>query len=79
MNIDYNKLRVNPGAKVDLKDYSTSEDGGYTKKTAKEENQKKHQRPEQVSEMFYADNSQPDAHHFASTRCCRQRRRYPHM
>ncbi len=57
MNIDYNKLRVNPGAKVDLKDYSTSEDGGYTKKTAKEEIKRNINDLNKYQEMFYADNS----------------------
>jgi len=35
MNLDYNKLRVNPGSKVDLKDYSTSEDGVTPKRQPK--------------------------------------------
>ncbi|HQG07923.1 MAG: Polyphosphate kinase 2 (PPK2) [Bacteroidetes bacterium ADurb.BinA261] len=57
MNLDYNKLRVNPGSKVDLKDYSTSEDGGYTKETAKQEIKRNINDLNKYQEMFYADDS----------------------
>ena len=35
MNYDYSKLRVEGGTKVNLKNFATCEDGGFTKKTAK--------------------------------------------
>ena len=37
MNIDYGKFRVKPGSKVNLREYATSEDGGYDKRSAKDE------------------------------------------
>ena len=56
MNFDYSKLRIKPGAKVDLKDYSTSEDGGYTKEEAKEEIEQNINDLNKYQEMFYADD-----------------------
>lgn len=56
MNFDYSKLRVQEGAKVSLKDFPTCEDGGYTKKTAKEEIKQNIKELKTFQEMFYADD-----------------------
>lgn len=56
MDFDYKKLKVQSGAKVRLKDFSTSEDGGCTKKVAKEEIQKNIEELSRFQEMFYADD-----------------------
>ena len=37
MNFDYSKLHVKENSKIKLSDFPTIEDGGFTKKTAKEE------------------------------------------
>lgn len=56
MQFDYNKLLVKSGSKVSLHDFSTSEDGGYTKKTAKEEIEENINELKKLQEMFYADD-----------------------
>lgn len=56
MNFDYSKFSIRPGSKVDLKDYSTSEDGGYTKEKAKEEIGQNIDDLNKYQEMFYADD-----------------------
>ncbi|RNC66070.1 polyphosphate kinase 2 family protein [Proteiniphilum sp. X52] len=56
MEFDYSKLRVREGAKVSLKDFPTCEDGGHTKKTAKEEIERNIQELKTFQEMFYADD-----------------------
>ncbi len=56
MNFDYSKIRVQPGSKVNLKDFSTKEDGGFTKKSAKDEIKNNIKELEKYQEMFYADD-----------------------
>ncbi len=56
MNFDYGKLRVKEGEKVCLKDYHTREDGGFTKKTAKEVIQQNIKELKELQEMFYVDD-----------------------
>jgi len=56
MNFDYGKLRVKEGEKVRLKDYHTREDGGFTKKTAKEVIQQNIKELKELQEMFYVDD-----------------------
>ncbi len=56
MNFDYRKFRVQEGDKVILKDFPTCEDGGYTKKTAKEEIKRNIKELKKFQEMFYADD-----------------------
>jgi PPK2 family polyphosphate:nucleotide phosphotransferase len=56
MHYDYAKLRVDTGKKVHLKDYSTSEDGGFTKKSAKKEVKANIKELRELQEMFYADD-----------------------
>lgn len=56
MDYDYSKLRIEPGTKVNLNDYSTNEDGGFTKKTAKEEIKANINELKELQEMFYADD-----------------------
>lgn len=56
MNFDYGKLLVKEGDKVNLKDFPTCEDGGYTKKTAKEEVKQNIKKLKKFQEMFYADD-----------------------
>ncbi|MDD3788543.1 MAG: polyphosphate kinase 2 family protein [Petrimonas sp.] len=56
MNFDYSKIRVKPGSKVNLKDFSTKEDGGFTKKSAKDEIKNNIKELEKYQEMFYADD-----------------------
>lgn len=56
MDFSYGKLLVKEGAKVSLKDFPTSEDGGYTKKTAKEEINENIKELKKYQEMFYADD-----------------------
>lgn len=56
MNFDYSKLRVEEGAKINLKHFPTSEDGGFTQKTAKEEIRENIRELMKFQEMFYADD-----------------------
>ncbi|MDD4631520.1 MAG: polyphosphate kinase 2 family protein [Proteiniphilum sp.] len=56
MNFDYSKLRVKEGTKVSLKEYPTLEDGGFTKKSAKEEIKLNIKELKKLQEMFYADD-----------------------
>ncbi|QRX62741.1 polyphosphate kinase 2 family protein [Dysgonomonadaceae bacterium zrk40] len=56
MNYDYSKLRVGGGKKVNLKNFATCEDGGFTKKTAKREIKDNIKELKELQEMFYADD-----------------------
>ena len=56
MNYDYSKLRVEGGKKVNLKNFATCEDGGFTKKTAKREIKDNIKELKELQEMFYADD-----------------------
>ena len=56
MNFDYSKFCVQEGDEVTLKDFPTCEDGGYTKKTAKEEIKRNIKELKKFQEMFYADD-----------------------
>lgn len=56
MNFDYSKLRVQEGTKVNLKNFSTCEEGGYTKQSAKEEIKQNIKELNKFQEMFYADD-----------------------
>lgn len=56
MNFDYNKLRVNENDIINLTDFHTSENGGFTKKTAKKEIKKNIKELKKFQEMFYADD-----------------------
>ncbi len=56
MNYDYSKLRIEGVGKVNLKHYATCEDGGYTKKTAKQEIKANIKELKELQEMFYADD-----------------------
>src|SRR5690554_2983824 len=56
MNFDYSKLRVEEGTTINLKDFSTSEDGGFTKKTARKEIKANIRELKKFQEMFYADD-----------------------
>jgi PPK2 family polyphosphate:nucleotide phosphotransferase len=56
MNIDYGKFRVKPGSKVNLREYATSEDGGYDKRSAKDEIKQNIRQLKDLQEKFYADD-----------------------
>ncbi len=56
MDFNYGKLRVEPGSKISLKDFSTDEDGGYDKKSAKDEIKNNIKDLKELQEMFYADD-----------------------
>ena len=56
MNFDYSKLRVKEEAKIKLANFPTSEDGGFTKKSAKKEIKQNIKELKKFQEMFYADN-----------------------
>lgn len=56
MNFDYSKLRVQEGTKVNLKNFPTCEEGGYTKQSAKEEIKQNIKELNKFQEMFYADD-----------------------
>lgn len=56
MNFDYSKFRVKEGEKVYLSNRATHEDGGFTKKTAKEEIERNIKELKKLQEMFYADD-----------------------
>lgn len=57
MDFNYDAFHVKPGTKVDLKKYSTSEDGGYTKKSAKKEVRQNIRELRKYQEMFYANDT----------------------
>lgn len=56
MNYDYASLKIEEGVKVNLDVFSTSEDGGCTKKIAEEEIKKNIKELRKYQEMFYADD-----------------------
>ena len=56
MNFDYSKFKVKEGAKVNLSEFPTLEDGGYTKKTAKKEIKQNIKELKKLQEKFYADD-----------------------
>lgn len=56
MNFDYSKLRVKENTRVNLNEFPTSEDGGFTKNTAKEEIKQNIKELKKFQEMFYADD-----------------------
>lgn len=56
MNFDYSRFLVKEGTKVNLNDFPTLEDGGYTKKTAKKEIKQNIKELRKFQEMFYADD-----------------------
>ena len=56
MNYDYSKLRIREGASVRLKDFSTDDNGGYTKKTGKKEVEENIEELRKFQELFYADD-----------------------
>lgn len=56
MNFDYSKLRVQEGTKVNLRNFPTCEEGGYTKQSAKEEIKQNIKELNKFQEMFYADD-----------------------
>jgi PPK2 family polyphosphate:nucleotide phosphotransferase len=56
MNYDYSKLRIEGSRKVNLKNYATREDGGFTKKSAKKEIKANIKELKELQEMFYADD-----------------------
>ena len=56
MNYDYKTLRVKGGKKINLKDFSTNENCGYDKKSAKEEIKNNIEELDKYQEMFYADD-----------------------
>lgn len=56
MNFDYSKLRVQEGTKVNLKNFPTCEEGGYTKQSAKEEIKQNIKELNKFQERFYADD-----------------------
>jgi PPK2 family polyphosphate:nucleotide phosphotransferase len=56
MNFDYNKFLVHEGERVNIDSLSTVEDGGFTKKSAKQEIEENIKELAKYQEMFYADN-----------------------
>jgi polyphosphate:nucleotide phosphotransferase, PPK2 family len=56
MNFDYGNLRVKEGSKINLKDFPTKEEGGFTKKSAKQEIKDNIKELKKFQEMFYADD-----------------------
>src|SRR5690554_3699686 len=56
MNFDYSKLRVEEGTTINLKDFSTSEDGDFTKKSARKEIKANIGELKKFQRLFYADN-----------------------
>lgn len=56
MKFDYGKFLVKEDTKVTLKDFPACEDGGYTRKTAKEEVKQNIKELKKFQEMFYADD-----------------------
>lgn len=56
MNYNYSSLRIEEGAKIRLKDFPASEDGGYTKKAAEKEIKENIKELRKYQDMFYADD-----------------------
>ncbi|MEA4996709.1 MAG: polyphosphate kinase 2 family protein [Petrimonas sp.] len=56
MDFDYGKFKVKPGSKVNLKNFATSEDGGFDKKSARKEIENNIKQLKDLQEMFYADD-----------------------
>lgn len=56
MDFNYSKFRVKPDSKVNLKDFATSENGGFDKKSAGDEIKKNIKQLKELQEMFYADD-----------------------
>lgn len=56
MNFDYKKFRVKESDHIKLKHFSTSEDGGFDKKSAKDEIEKNIKQLAELQEKFYADD-----------------------
>lgn len=56
MNFDYNKLLVKENSKVNLNDFPTLQDGGFTKKSAKKEIKQNIKGLRKFQRMFYADD-----------------------
>lgn len=56
MDFDYGKFKVKPGSKVNLKNFATSEDGGFDKKSARKEIESNIKQLKDLQEMFYADD-----------------------
>lgn len=56
MHFDYNSLRIKLGTRVHLDNFSTNEDGGFNKKTAKQEVKKNIKELKEIQRMFYADD-----------------------
>lgn len=55
MNFDYTLLRVPEAATINLKEYATSETGGFNKKTAKVEIKSNIKELKKIQRVFYAD------------------------
>ena len=56
MDFNYSKFRVKPDSKVNLKDFATSENGGFDKKSAGDEIKNNIKQLKELQEMFYADD-----------------------
>ncbi|HHV86769.1 MAG TPA: polyphosphate kinase 2 family protein [Petrimonas sp.] len=56
MDFNYSKFRVKSDSKVNLKDFATSENGGFDKKSAGDEIKKNIKQLKELQEMFYADD-----------------------
>lgn len=56
MNLNYNRFRIEEGMKISLKDFSTCEDGGLTKKDATGEIEQNISQLKKYQELFYADD-----------------------
>lgn len=56
MNFDYTMLRVPEAASINLKEYATSETGGFNKKSAKVEIKSNIKELKKIQRVFYADD-----------------------
>lgn len=56
MHYDYSSLKIHEGSKVSLSNFPTYEDGGYSKKEAKDEIAQNIEELKKYQELFYADN-----------------------
>lgn len=56
MNFNYDTLKIKEGAEINLNDFPTLKDGGYTKKTAGREIKDNIKELKKYQRMFYADN-----------------------
>ncbi len=56
MNFDYSKFLIKEGNKVNLNEFPTLEDGGFTKKSAQKEIKQNIKELKKLQEMFYADD-----------------------